>query len=211
MWLVWLACTDSTTPVVTSPTTPTVGPYCGQDQNEVPLDEVGPVGISAQEALAGVVGTFDSTFVYRDGTETPLTLALTLVEVERWEHYPLEAGEECPADVLVAQVEGEVSTGDGAFVEVPFEFPIVVDAVLTSLSMSPYVAEGRLEGSYVGSENMSGLSVPFLVRDDGTTSGELVELRVEASAVAAVTGTDPLTTVECGIGAWGGPLLTDCP
>ncbi len=166
---------------------------CDETVTPLTADEPGLSGLSANEVYGPFLGDHEATFVYADGTETPIHLSLEVLDAEDIHVIPSGDGTTaCGPSHQTARISGHLWTDDGAF-DVSAHVSGPVDALVDSFYYGPYIAPADNLGTYVDPE-MTELSVVANVFPDHI-SGELVSVRGIG---------------ECGIGAYGMDLMTGC-
>lgn len=207
MFLVLLACsTPHRFPTTTGPTsepaaTAPTQDLCDEVRTPLAVDEVGPQGLTPNEMLGDLVGLYEAPFDYRDGTETLLSMELTLIGAERVEQVPRPTTAQtsgtasCEGPTVALTLETELWMDDGA-IGLEFLTEVHAQEALADLSLFPYVDVDALAGTFLGTD-MVQLSVVAHLQPGGLSSGELIEIRSDGS--------------ECGIGAWNQELMTGCP
>jgi hypothetical protein len=148
-----------------------------------------------RELANGLVFVEDTTFTYADGTTTDLHLAVTLDEAAAPTGRTLLGGD---ADCTVARevtvpLRLAFETADGAFLEDAAVEGVATDAG-AAIRGQPYLPADR----HLGSHDVTGWDEVNLAvgRWGAPSAGEVVLIADRR--------------VECGVGAWGGPLLTAC-
>jgi hypothetical protein len=197
MWLIFAACTPD--PDV-GPSQSTEGP-CEEFRTPIPIDELGPDGFTAEQAVAMPAGTYQSTFVYRDGTQTPLTYGFAVASAALVEYL----GTSCEPSILAITIDAALSTDDGAFDEV-FSYTLTTDFPIDMLSAEAIIPASDLGGAYE-SPNLDELWIVAHAHDGLSTNGQLVERWLDATTGTATDG----GAVQCGIGSWDSKLLAPCP
>lgn len=188
--------TAVTEPAITAET-------CTESRLGLLPDDVSDLGFTPEEAVADVVGVFESTLVYRDLLSTSLSIDVALIFAEDVQRMSpgatAQSGApvvlECEGRALVLEFEVTLSTGDGAFDE---QFIVIVETTepMAGLFVGPYLPASELVGAY-GFDGLAEISVAAQLHPGHQTNGELIEIREDGS--------------ECGIGSWNAPLMTSCP
>ena len=173
---------------------------CEERTFDVGFSEVTDLGFSAEQAIALIAGPREAELVYADGSTTTITVSAAHDggAVQYTARESLDTAMPCP-DTVRFGLTLSYSTADGVFAETATD-TLVLAEIASGVNLHPRVQAADLGGSDSRLYTDYVEFVTFISADAFT--GEIV-------AVDLANGEED-SDEECGVEAWGAPLVTGC-